>query len=356
MSDITLNWTDNNADGANSEDEHRVYRSNSTIDTSSPGAVHATVAANLETYQDTTVIAKENYFYRVSAYRNADSTESFSAELGPVYYPDISDDLGYPNGIPSSANTYNCTVQPKLHWDAQRHIAIATSTPLSQILDRSGNENHGSQTTSTLAHHYVTPGTGANSLPHYDSLSGNRPLLLPSRLNIPDSVTVFAVMSRTGGNPYSYLFSSTSSGVPSGYTYTSFLLKDSNGQFNTKIGNGSEVNISSASGIGTYQPATDVNKTFIISARVTRPGWAGGAAAVGDKAEYFLDGGSAIHEIDLSSLSYNTCTINQWRGWQWMALKEALIFDSSLSDSDFSQVSDYLANKWEPAAYTTPSY
>ena len=104
MAEVTVAWTDNNSD----ETGHKVYRSSSTIDTSSPGTPIATVAAGTNTYSDTAAPVGLQY-YRVSAYRTADSSESFSAESTITVVP--SGDYDLPNAT-------TITVTPTCHFDA----------------------------------------------------------------------------------------------------------------------------------------------------------------------------------------------------------------------------------------------
>ena len=102
MPEVTVSWSETNTD----EDGHKIYRSTSNIDPSSPPSPLATVAAGTNTYSDTTVSAGVNY-YRVAAYRGADL--AFSTES--TITVELTGDYDLPNSTTIS-------VTPKCHFDA----------------------------------------------------------------------------------------------------------------------------------------------------------------------------------------------------------------------------------------------
>lgn len=74
---VTLTWDDNNTDP--NEEGHRVYRSTSTIDLNALPSPLATIAADLEIYEDDTAADETTYFYVVSAFTSF--SEAFSSEV-----------------------------------------------------------------------------------------------------------------------------------------------------------------------------------------------------------------------------------------------------------------------------------
>tara|TARA_B100000902_G_scaffold356965_1_gene371066 strand:+ start:615 stop:1868 length:1254 start_codon:yes stop_codon:yes gene_type:complete len=77
-------------------------------------------------YADGTVSAYKHYSYRVSTLKNSETATGVATPLEYVY--DQTNELGYPNGSPSSAPTYNCSVEPDIHYDASRLGGYAYNT------------------------------------------------------------------------------------------------------------------------------------------------------------------------------------------------------------------------------------
>ncbi|MDB9372395.1 hypothetical protein [Nodularia sphaerocarpa] len=75
MATVKLDWSDTNTQ----ETGHEIYRSTSSINTSSPGTPLASLGANVITYNDTTAVEGTTYFYRVAATRL--SEKAFSGEV-----------------------------------------------------------------------------------------------------------------------------------------------------------------------------------------------------------------------------------------------------------------------------------
>jgi hypothetical protein len=72
---VVLTWKDVNF----GESVHSIYRSTSTIDPMSLPTALATLGANVESYEDTTVVSGTTYYYRISA--TVDGVEYVSDEL-----------------------------------------------------------------------------------------------------------------------------------------------------------------------------------------------------------------------------------------------------------------------------------
>lgn len=70
MPTVRLTWTDRNG-GGSQEDEHRIYRSITEFDEGSLPAVLATVAADVETYDDVTAVSETRYYYAVAAVKGS---------------------------------------------------------------------------------------------------------------------------------------------------------------------------------------------------------------------------------------------------------------------------------------------
>lgn len=76
MSKATIRWFDRNID----EVEQRIYRSETTMDPNNMPVPLATVAADVQVYEDNTVEDDKIYYYRVSSVR-ADGLERISDEI-----------------------------------------------------------------------------------------------------------------------------------------------------------------------------------------------------------------------------------------------------------------------------------
>jgi hypothetical protein len=74
---IRIRWRDNNS----SEEGHKIYRSTSTIDPNSLPAELASVGADVNYYDDGSVVASTTYYYRVSAVTDSGAVERVSDEL-----------------------------------------------------------------------------------------------------------------------------------------------------------------------------------------------------------------------------------------------------------------------------------
>lgn len=125
MATANLTWT-NNATG-DSPTGTKVERSHnftfdhaqatpSEIANGSGGGLDPTSATG--SYGDGTVQPYNHYSYRVSTLKGAEASLSMSTPL--QYVHDQANELGYPNGTPDSAPTYNCSVEPTLHVDVSR--------------------------------------------------------------------------------------------------------------------------------------------------------------------------------------------------------------------------------------------
>lgn len=97
MPAIRLNWEEANSN----EDGHRIYRSDNPMDPNALPTPLATVAADVTTYDDDTVVTGNTYYYRVSAY--AGSTERVSDELEAE-----ASDIGYEDVVLAD--------NPKWYW------------------------------------------------------------------------------------------------------------------------------------------------------------------------------------------------------------------------------------------------
>ena len=85
-----ITWVDENL----SEEEQRIYRDTVTIDPQNPPAALATVAADVEEYDDVTAVEDTTYFYRVSSVTGSGSVEKFSDEVSEASTPVEPDSTG----------------------------------------------------------------------------------------------------------------------------------------------------------------------------------------------------------------------------------------------------------------------
>lgn len=76
MPTVRLTWTDLNT-GPSQEEEHRIYRSTTAFDADTLPAVLATVAADVEEYEDPTAGFDTTYYYAVAAERGGVLAISF---------------------------------------------------------------------------------------------------------------------------------------------------------------------------------------------------------------------------------------------------------------------------------------
>jgi len=125
MATANLTWTNNstgdNPTGTKVERSDNLDFSNasaspSEITSGSGGGLDPTAASG--SYGDGTVQPYNHYAYRVSTLKGAEVSTSMSTPL--QYVHDQDNELGYPNGTPNSAPTYNCSVEPQLHVDVSR--------------------------------------------------------------------------------------------------------------------------------------------------------------------------------------------------------------------------------------------
>lgn len=80
MATVRLTWTDLNS-GALQEDEIRVYRADAPFDADTLPAILDTLAADTLTYDDTTAVDDESYWYAVAMVKGADLAISFTGEV-----------------------------------------------------------------------------------------------------------------------------------------------------------------------------------------------------------------------------------------------------------------------------------
>ncbi len=125
MATANLTWT-NNATG-DSPDSTKIERVKDLgfdhpkavveeLANGSGGGLDPTSATG--SYNDGTVSPYSHYTYRVSTVKGTESSASISTPLEFVY--DQANELGYPNGSPSVAPQFNCTVEPVIHIDPSR--------------------------------------------------------------------------------------------------------------------------------------------------------------------------------------------------------------------------------------------
>lgn len=147
---VRLRWTDPNY----GESEQKIYRDTQTIDPLNPPAAIATVAADVEEYDDTTALDDVIYYYRISALWNGD--EKFSDE--------ITVDTGAfdPSQLFANGETgywFDFSDLSTMFQDSSGTTPVTADGDLvGYVIDKSGNGYHVSQSTTSKRPTYRTDG------------------------------------------------------------------------------------------------------------------------------------------------------------------------------------------------------
>jgi hypothetical protein len=387
MPTSNVTWTNNStasnpvADNTSVERTAQLGFSHTNAMPSTVDSWQGSAAAGLDpsiangSYADTGVTADTHVAYRITTSRSPGGVQEdvVSVPSGFDYVYDSASELGYPNGYPVTAASYNCSVEPQLHIDTGRiagwehsaseritggldsiirhdqsgdwtivpYSAVATAAPIAKQVYNMTSGNYRRTIGSLLSAgglFYVKRPTGTPNLGFPDGVTVFRAVHCPdttSGLYVDSGVSLVGSATTVSGISYSgsTLFlkgttwgctthwagvaSSSISRTPPHWAIYAYRLNNTLTQYNTGTVKGQML----ADGGGNIATGANVASSSYHDAS-------------GTKGAY---GMAANTNVDLLVPGYGRAA----------GLGETLIFDEALDANDMNAVFGYLCNKFD---------